>query len=109
MGCNLKDLASPESIELSDLAGQRVAVDTFLVAYQFITSLRARGEGKDGLYMRNAAGKPTSHLFGFLERASAMIAAEIDPVFVFDGRPHELKDHTLSERKERRVAAEEKY
>ena len=44
MGCNLKDLASPESIELSDLAGQRVAVDTFLVAYQFITSLRARGE-----------------------------------------------------------------
>ncbi len=109
MGCNLKDLASPESIELSDLAGQRVAVDTFLVAYQFITSLRARGEGKDGLYMRNAAGKPTSHLFGFLERASTMIAAEIDPVFVFDGRPHELKDHTLSERKERRVAAEEKY
>ena len=109
MGCNLKDLASPESIDLSDLAGQRVAVDTFLVAYQFITSLLARGEGKDGLYMRNAAGKPTSHLFGFLERASTMIAAEIDPVFVFDGRPHELKDHTLSERKERRVAAEEKY
>ena len=59
--------------------------------------------------MWNAEGKPTSHLFGFLERASTMIAAEIDPVFVFDGRPHELKDHTLSERKERRVAAEEKY
>lgn len=109
MGCNLKDLASPEPIEMRDLAGQRVAVDTFLVAYQFITSLRARGEGRDGLYMRNAAGQPTSHLFGFLERASTMIAAGIDPVFVFDGRPHELKQDTLDERKARRDTAEEKY
>jgi len=109
MGCNLKDLASPEAIEMSDLAGERVAVDTFLVAYQFITSLRARGEGKDGLYMRDSQGRPVSHLFGFLERASTMIAAGIDPVFVFDGRPHELKQETLNERKGRRETALEKY
>ncbi|MDG1524619.1 MAG: hypothetical protein P8Q90_00915 [Candidatus Thalassarchaeaceae archaeon] len=109
MGCNLRDLASPESIQLSDLSGQRVAVDAFLTAYQFITSLRARGEGKDGTYLRDSKGRPVSHLMGFLDRSAALIEAGIDPVFVFDGRPHELKFETLAGRKERRVNAKEKW
>jgi flap endonuclease-1 len=109
MGCNLKDLARPESIELSDLAGQRVAVDAFLVAYQFITSLRARGEGQDGTFLRDPSGRPISHLMGFLDRATIMVGAGIDPVFVFDGRPHELKRHTLAQRKDRRQNAVEKW
>ena len=44
MGCNLRDLVSPEPIDLSDLSGQRVAVDVFLNSYQFITSMT----GPDG-------------------------------------------------------------
>ena len=109
MGCNLKDLASPNPIQLADLAGERIAVDAFLTAYQFITSLRARGEGKDGTYLRDSSGRPVSHLMGFLDRSAAMIEAGIDPVFVFDGRPHELKFDTLAVRKERRVNAVEKW
>jgi flap endonuclease-1 len=109
MGCNLKDLASPNPIQLADLSGERIAVDAFLTAYQFITSLRARGEGKDGTYLRDSSGRPVSHLMGFLDRSAAMIEAGIDPVFVFDGRPHELKFETLAVRKERRVNAVEKW
>lgn len=109
MGCNLKDLASPNPIQLADLSGERIAVDAFLTAYQFITSLRARGEGKDGTYLRDSHGRPVSHLMGFLDRSAAMIEAGIDPVFVFDGRPHELKFETLAVRKERRVNAVEKW
>jgi flap endonuclease-1 len=109
MGCNLRDLARPESIQLRDLAGERVAVDAFLVAYQFITSLRARGEGQDGSFLRDAKGRPVSHLMGFLDRATVMIEAGIDPIFVFDGRPHELKMDTLASRKERRQTAIEKW
>ena len=109
MGCNLRDLASPSAIEMSDLAGERIAVDAFLTAYQFITSLRARGEGKDGTYLRDSSGRPVSHLMGFLDRSSALIEAGIDPVFIFDGRPHELKFDTLAERKERRTDAREKW
>mgnify|MGYP001363913004 CR=1 FL=1 len=30
MGCNLKDLASPNPIQLADLSGERIAVDAFL-------------------------------------------------------------------------------
>ena len=102
MGCNLRDLASPTAIEMRDLAGERIAVDAFLTAYQFITSLRARGDGKDGTYLRDSSGRPVSHLMGFLDRSSALIEAGIDPVFIFDGRPHELKSDTLAGRKERR-------
>ena len=44
MGCNLRDLAKAESIDLSDLSGERIAVDVFLSAYQFITAMT----GDDG-------------------------------------------------------------
>ena len=109
MGCNLKDLAKPNPIQLSDLSGQRIAVDAFLTAYQFITSLRARGDGKDGTYLRDSKGRPVSHLMGFLDRCATLVEAGIDPVFVFDGRPHELKFETLADRKERRQNAVQKW
>ena len=79
MGCNLRDLATAHPLEMSELAGQRVAVDVFLNAYQFITSLTAQ-DGKPLSYN----GKPVAHLMGFLDRATVMIESGIDPVFVFD-------------------------
>ena len=100
MGCNLRDLVSPEPIELRDLSGQRVAVDVFLNAYQFITSMT----GEDGKPL-SYEGKPVAHLMGFLDRATVMISEGIDPVFVFDGRPHELKRETLDGRRERKLEA----
>ena len=109
LGCNLRDLATPEPVELTDLAGQRVAVDAFLTAYQFITSLRARGEGQDGGPLRDRNGNPVSHLMGFLDRATVMVEAGIDPVFVFDGRPHELKMQELAGRRARKDEAKEKW
>ena len=92
MGCNLRDLANSKSIALRELSGQRVAIDTFLVAYQFITSIRARGEGQDGGPLRDSKGRPISHLMGFLDRATVMIENGIDPIFIFDGHPHDLKN-----------------
>tara|TARA_B000000557_G_scaffold247093_1_gene230677 strand:+ start:1149 stop:2156 length:1008 start_codon:yes stop_codon:yes gene_type:complete len=100
MGCNLRDLVSPEPIELSDLSGQRIAIDVFLNSYQFITSMT----GQDGKPL-SFEGKPVAHLMGFLDRATVMISEGIDPVFVFDGKPHELKRATLDERRERKVEA----
>ena len=100
MGCNLRDLVSPESIELSDLSGQRVAIDVFLNSYQFITSMT----GVDGKPL-SFDGKPVAHLMGFLARATVMISEGIDPVFVFDGKPHDLKRETLDGRRERKIEA----
>ena len=104
MGCNLRDLAPAQPIDLSDLSGQRVAVDVFLNAYQFITSMT----GEDGKPL-SYNGKPVSHLMGFLDRASIMVSEGIDPVFVFDGRPLELKRASLEGRKDRKVEAVGKW
>ncbi len=109
MGCNLRDLATPHPCELSDFSGARVAVDAFLVAYQFMTTIRARREGEDGGPLTDDDGNPVSHLMGFLDRSTTMVAAGIDPVFIFDGRPHELKGDTLAERKQRKQEAKEKW
>lgn len=104
MGCNLRDLAPSKSIDFSELKGQKVAVDVFLNAYQFITSLT----GKDGKPL-SYNDKPVAHLMGFLDRATIMIEEGIDPVFIFDGRPHQLKMNTLGVRKERKINAVEKW
>ena len=104
MGCNLRDLAPSQPIDLSELKGEKVAVDVFLNAYQFITSLT----GQDGKPL-SYNGKPVAHLMGFLDRATIMIEEGIDPVFIFDGKPHQLKMETLGGRRERKVSAVSKW
>ena len=104
LGCNLRDLATAHPLELSEMSGQRVAIDVFLNAYQFITSL----VGQDGKPL-SFDGRPVAHLMGFLDRATWMLENGIEPVFFFDGRPHDLKMDTLAGRKERKVEAVEKW
>ena len=104
MGCNLRDLAPAQSINFSELKGQKVAIDVFLNAYQFITSLT----GQDGKPL-SYNNKPVAHLMGFLDRATIMIEEGIDPVFIFDGKPHQLKMETLGWRKERKINAVVKW
>ena len=72
MGCNLRDLAVIEPLNMRDLSGQRVAVDVFLNAYQFITSLT----GQDGKPL-SYNGKPVAHLMGFLDRTTVMLSEGI--------------------------------
>jgi|TARA_B100001996_G_scaffold360518_1_gene326569 flap endonuclease-1 len=104
MGCNLRDLAPSQPIDFSELKGEKVAIDVFLNAYQFITSLT----GQDGKPL-SYNGKPVAHLMGFLDRATIMIEEGIDPVFIFDGKPHEMKMETLGVRKERKISAVAKW
>ena len=106
MGCNLRDLTSPETIDLNSLSGKRVGVDAFLTAFQFLTTMRDRSPQGDGGPLRAENGKVVSHLMGFLNRTTTLLAAGIKPVFVFDGTPPELKAEEIAQRRARRVEAE---
>ena len=64
--------------------------------------------GEDGRPL-SRDGKPVAHIMGFLDRATTLIASGIDPVFVFDGRPHNLKRDTLNERRERKEGAKNRW
>ncbi|MCL1811216.1 MAG: flap endonuclease-1 [Methanomassiliicoccaceae archaeon] len=101
MGVNLSGLIEPETVELSELEGKSVAVDAYNTIYQFLSIIRQ----PDGSPLCDRSGRVTSHLSGILYRTSNLIAQGIEPSFVFDGAPHELKKAVLSERKERREKA----
>jgi flap endonuclease-1 len=105
MGCNLRDLAQPETLELNSLSGQRVGVDAFLTAFQFLTTIRDRSPEGDGGPLKSSNGKVVSHLMGFLNRTTTLLAAGIKPVFIFDGKAPELKADEIAMRKARREEA----
>lgn len=101
MGVNLSGLMEFETVDLSDLNGKTVAIDAYNTIYQFLSIIRQ----PDGSPLCDRTGRITSHLSGILYRTSNLIAYGIEPSFVFDGKPHELKKATLTERKERREKA----
>ncbi|MGN0130200.1 MAG: flap endonuclease-1 [Methanomethylophilus alvi] len=105
MGVNLSYLTEPKSMEMEDLRGKKVAIDTYNIVYQFMSAIRQ----PDGYPLCDSKGRTTSHLTGLLHRTASLIEAGIEPVFVFDGKPHPLKQATLDGRKERREKAEQEW
>ena len=101
MGVNLSGLIEPQTAELTGLEGKSVAVDAYNTIYQFLSIIRQ----PDGSPLCDRTGRVTSHLSGILYRTSNLIANGIEPSFVFDGKPHELKKALLEDRKERREKA----
>ena len=106
MGCNLRDLASPENIELDSLSGKRVGVDAFLTAFQFLTTIRDRSPQGDGGPLKDENGKVVSHLMGFLNRTTMLLSKGIKPVFIFDGKAPDLKADEIAARRARREESE---
>nr|XP_006014031.2 PREDICTED: flap endonuclease 1 [Latimeria chalumnae] len=69
--------------------------------YQFLIAVR-----QDGNVLQNEEGETTSHLMGMFYRTIRMVDNGIKPVYVFDGKPPELKSGELTKRSERRAEAE---
>ena len=106
MGCNLKDIAPAQQTTLKALTGQRVGIDAFLTAFQFLTTMRDRSPQGDGMPLRDNDGNPVSHLMGFLHRTTTLLSMGIKPVYVFDGKSPDLKADEMAARRARREEAE---
>lgn len=105
MGTDIGDLLQKRKIELSDLSNRVVAVDAFNILHQFLSIIRQR----DGSPLVNSSGKVTSHLSGLLYRTANLVEASIKPIFIFDGKPPEMKSRTLNRRNEIRESSREKW
>lgn len=105
MGVNLSPIVEAREIELSELRGKTVAVDAYNTIFQFLSIIRQ----PDGKPLMDSQGRVTSHLSGILYRTANLIEAGIEPSFVFDGKPNELKSGTIEERIARREKAKEEY
>jgi flap endonuclease-1 len=96
---------------MKTLFGRKVAIDASMSIYQFLIAVRQQ----DGQMLTNEAGETTrrvfcvayaahfqkagsdvphaihSHLMGFFYRTIRMVEHGIKPMYVFDGKPPDLK------------------
>ncbi len=105
MGVKIFDLIPREEIELSSLAGKVLAVDSSLFLYQFLSTIRQR----DGTPLMDSKGRVTSHITGLFNRSVSLMEKGIKLVYVFDGKPPEMKQKEKQRRHKLKVEAEKKY
>ena len=105
MGVQISEIVPKKEIDLDFLKNKILAVDTFNVLYQFLANIRQ----PDGTPLIDSKGRVTSHLSGLFYRTTNLISKGIKLVYVFDGKPPELKYKTKEEREGRKREAKEKY
>ena len=105
MGVDIGDIIESRVIGFGDLKGKIIAIDAYNALYQFLSIIRQ----PDGTPLRDSLGRVTSHLSGLLYRTSNYVAEGIKPIYVFDGRPPDLKMRTVEERIEIRKRAREEW
>lgn len=96
----------PELIKEKDIneySGKKIAIDISILLYQVVISVR-----NSGADLTNKQGKITSHVLGLFNKTTKLLLKGIIPVYVFDGKPPEIKRKILDMRKNIRKKAEEK-
>jgi len=102
----IKSVTDDEAIKLHSFKhfrGMTVAVDTSILVHKI--SIGVRSSGKD---MTNLEGGLTSHLNGIFYKILFFLENNMTPIFVFDGKPPDLKNRTLNKRKECKIIASDK-
>ncbi|MEM0371973.1 MAG: flap endonuclease-1 [Ignisphaera sp.] len=105
MGVNLKDIipssCRQEVDDLKALAQRVIALDAYNALYQFLAAIRQ----PDGTPLMDSKGNVTSHLSGLFYRTINLMEYGIKPIYVFDGKPPELKREELERRRTRKEKA----
>ena len=87
---------SPNAIKplnIEQLKGKRIAIDTSIILYQYVSAVRSSGSD-----LTNTDNKSTSHIMGILTKTLNYLKAGIIPIHIFDGSPSELKLNILKDR-----------
>ena len=105
MGCAITELLESKAITIESLAGKVLAVDAHNILYQFLTTIRQR----DGTPLLDKNGNITSHLNGLFNRTTSLMEKGLKLVFVFDGKPPQLKEQETARRANLKREAQQKY
>lgn len=105
MGIKIGDILVKKEIQDNDLKDRIIAFDGYNVMYQFLSSIR----DKRGYLLTTPEGRVVSHLKGLFNRNCNLIGHGVRPIFIFDGKPHELKTGVLDLRRERKELAEKEW
>ncbi len=89
------------------LTGKVVACDASMAIYQFLIATQTMKQGMGIGELRDSEGNLTGHLVGLFHRTIQFMENGVKPIWVFDGKPPELKSYVLDQRKENKTKAEE--
>jgi len=95
--------------EKASYMGQTIAIDASMQLYQFLVQVRSSQNGGVSQQLTNENGDVTSHILGFFHRTIGLLNKGIKPVFVFDGKPPEMKLGELKKRKAAKQKADEDF
>jgi flap endonuclease-1 len=105
LGVDFGSAIPREKIELENIKGWKLAVDAYNTLYQFLAIIR----GADGGHLKDNQGRVTSHISGLFYRNINLMELGMKLVFVFDGKPPELKSEEIERRSAQRRQANDKY
>jgi flap endonuclease-1 len=106
LGVNLTPIMVKTVLTLDDLRGKSFAVDANNYLYQFLSLIRM----PDGTPLQDSHGNTTSHLAGLMFRSTRLMHDyDMQLVFVFDGKPPQLKQHEIMKRREMRQKATQEW
>ena len=106
MGVGLREILADYKTTVSwDALAGSAAIDGNNALYQFLTIIRQ----PDGTPLMDREGRVTSHLSGLFFRTATLMEKGIRPVYVFDGKPPDLKMRTIEERRAARSRAAEAW
>jgi len=102
MGVALREVLRDYKVPVGwDSLSGTAAIDGNNALYQFLTTIRQQ----DGTPLMNSEGKVTSHLSGLFFRTARFLEYGLRPVYIFDGKPPDLKSSTITKRRELRDKA----
>lgn len=89
--------------EPTEYYGKKIAIDISILMYQVVIAIRNSGSD-----LTNDKGDITSHILGLFNKTLSFLDKGIIPVYVFDGKPPQLKQKILDARKQVKKRAMEK-
>ena len=106
MGVKINELVKDvkRTITFENLFNKRIAIDAFNTIYQFLAIIRQ----PDGTPLKDYNGNVTSHLSGIFYRTINFLEHNIRPIYVYDGKPSQLKLETIADRRRVKEEAKEK-
>jgi flap endonuclease-1 len=93
------------TILFEDLKGKLIAIDAANALYQFLSIIQPT----TGLPLTDNKNRVTSHLSGLFYRTISLVEKNIQPIYVFDGKPPKFKTETIEGRREDRENAYQEW
>lgn len=105
LGVDLAEIIPEKPVTLDYFSGKVLAVDAYNTLYQFLAIIRQ----PDGTPLKDRHGRVTSHLSGLLYRTANLVEKGTRLVFVFDGKPPEMKEVEIQRRRQVKAEAVVRY